>query len=166
MTEEFESIVPSHDPFEGCTESREAVCAESPLAAAKFKAGSDGFLKTPPREVRLFEGLLATVFDPDLGIPPYDFLMGLGLLLSAGVAIGVAGSFDTELSEGLDAVFRITGVFAGCISDALDRGVPWIVESGALKVFVEARKLCSSVLPLELGRLPAREDALPEPSEL
>ena len=41
-----------------------------------------------------------------------------------------------------------------------------MVDKGALNVFVEARKLVSSGLPLDPGRLPAREEALPEPSEL
>jgi hypothetical protein len=89
-------------------------------------------LKTPPSDERPFEGLLATVFDPDLGRFPYDFLTGLGLLLSAGAAMGVIGCCVAALRDGLDAVFLTTGVFAGCIRDARDLGVPWMVDNGAL----------------------------------
>ena len=108
--EDVDGIVPSHDPFDDCTEFSEALRVESPLAAARFKAGNEGFLKTPPSDARSFDGLLATVFEPALGSPPYVFFPGLGVLVSAGAAIAEAGSFEAVLSETLDAVFRTTGV--------------------------------------------------------
>jgi hypothetical protein len=77
------------------------------------------------------------------------------------VAILVEGSFDADVSDGLEAVFLTAGVFvAGGPIEVLVRGVPSIVDRGTLNVLLEARKLGSSVPALEPGRLPAREGIL------
>lgn len=164
VVELLEGIVPSHEVAE---ESREGFRVASELAATRSIAGKEGFLKSPPTELRGLDGRLATVLEPNLGgSAPCVFLAGLGLRVSPGVARLVEGNFDAEVSDGREAVLRTTGVFAVCPKEALVRGVPSIVDKGALNALVDPRRLESSFPPLDPGRLSAREEILLDPSEL
>lgn len=80
-----------------------------------------------------------------------------------------AGNLEAEATDCLDAILFTTGTFGVWMMEAADRGVPSIVDSGALNVLIESRRfggLGSSSPLLDPGRLTALLEGLPEASDL
>jgi hypothetical protein len=166
VVDALDGFVPSQDVADDLCEADDTFRGVT-AAALLLSAGMDGFLNRPLREGLDLTDRAAMVLDPNLdaGVSGTRF-SGLGVLERPNPAAAGGGIFAIELRLDSPGVV-CEGVLKDRRLPRLLVGVPSIVESGFLYVFVEARKLIalSSGPELEPGLLSRRDGVLFDPSD-